>query len=73
MVRLVGMGFGVTIVSEALSAGHVENTCFRPFVEPSAGIEYCIGWKEQHGSEVLERAIAIVRSNRKPRRAGRRR
>jgi len=73
MVRMVGMGFGVTIVSEALSAGHVENTCFRAFVEPSAGIEYCIGWKAQHASEVLERAIAIMRESVRPRRQARRR
>ena len=73
MVRMVGLGLGVTIVSEALSAGHVENTCFRAFVEPSAGIEYCIAWKEQHASEVLGRAIAIVREAAAPRRRARRR
>lgn len=61
MVRMVGMGLGVTIVSEALDAGHVENTCFRAFAEPSAEIEYCIGWKAHHTSELLERAIATVR------------
>ena len=73
MVRMVGMGFGVTIVSEALAAGHVENTCFRAFVEPSADIEYCIGWKAPHASEVLERAIAIVRAGAKRRPRARRR
>ena len=72
MVRMVGLGLGVTIVSEALNAGHVENTCFRTFVEPSAGIEYCIGWKAQRASEVLERAIATVRkTGAQPRRGGR--
>jgi len=65
MVRMVGMGLGVTIVSEALNAGHVANTCFRPFVEPSPGIEYCIGWKAQRASELLERAIATVRKTAK--------
>ena len=72
MVRMVGMGLGVTIVSEALSAGRVENTCFRAFVESSAGIEYCAGWKEQHASELVERAIAIVREAAAPRRPARR-
>lgn len=69
MVRMVGLGLGVTIVSEALGDGHVANTSFRAFVEPSAGIEYCIGWKAQPTSEVLERAIAIVRkTGARPRR-----
>lgn len=72
MVRMVGMGLGVTIVSEALSAGHVENTCFRAFVEPAAGIEYCVGWKAQRTSELLDRAIATVRKTAAPRRRARR-
>jgi DNA-binding transcriptional LysR family regulator len=71
MVRMVGMGLGITIVSEALAAGHVENTCFRPFVEPSAGIEYCIGWKAEQTSEVVERAIATIRTTAGRRRARR--
>ena len=71
MVRMVGLGLGVTIVSEALNTGHVENTCFRAFAEPTAGIEYCVGWKAQRVSEVLERAIATVRKTAGRRRGGR--
>lgn len=73
MVRMVGLGFGVTIVSEALTAGHVENTCFRPFAEASADIEYCLAWKAQRASNVLERAISTVREKIPRRRRGGRR
>jgi len=72
MVRMVGLGLGVTIVSEALDAGHVANTCFRAFVEASADIEYCIGWNAQRASKVIERAIATIRKTASRRRRARR-
>lgn len=68
MVRMVGLGLGVTIVSEALNVGQVGNTCFRAFVESSADIEYCIVWKPQSASQVLERALATMRKTAAPRR-----
>jgi DNA-binding transcriptional LysR family regulator len=73
MVKLVGLGLGVTIVSEALASLYTGSTCFRHFTDPTATIEYCIVWKPERASGLVEQALAVTRevaaAGKRPRRS----
>jgi hypothetical protein len=62
VVRLVGLGLGVSLVSEALeTAQGAANVCFRRLADPSAAIEYCLASKPDAGSELVQKAATIIR------------
>jgi DNA-binding transcriptional LysR family regulator len=62
VVRLVGLGLGVSLVSEALETSNIAaSVCFRPLSDPGATIEYCLVSQPEGASELAQKATAIIR------------
>lgn len=73
IVRLVGLGLGVSLVSEALETPQSANVCFRRLHDPTDAIEYCLVSKPDSASELVQRAAGIIRQATAAPRAARRR
>lgn len=66
VVRLVGLGLGVSLVSEALDAAQNAGACFRRLSDPAATIEYCLVSKPEGASQLAQKAVDVVRHTTAP-------
>jgi DNA-binding transcriptional LysR family regulator len=62
LMHLVGLGFGISLISESGTATRYPNVVFRPLISPEDVLPYSAVWLPQNDNPALRRLLSLARA-----------